>query len=71
MNFALDTQIASQPAAIARVLAQVEVPTLDAGRPLIFAGIGTSLHACRINVQGTRWQLKRSHRPVRCLSAAR
>ncbi|GER91594.1 hypothetical protein KDW_57560 [Dictyobacter vulcani] len=48
MNFALDAQIASQPEAIARVLAQVEVPTLDAGRPLIFAGIGTSLHACRV-----------------------
>jgi glucosamine--fructose-6-phosphate aminotransferase (isomerizing) len=47
-QFAYDDQIASQAAAVAEVLQAVEVPTLDPGRPLLFAGIGTSLHACRV-----------------------
>ncbi len=46
MQFALDEQIASQPAAVAARLARIDVPTLDSDRPLILTGIGTSLHAC-------------------------
>jgi glucosamine--fructose-6-phosphate aminotransferase (isomerizing) len=52
MKFALDTQIASQPASLREVLKLRQVPTLDASRPLIFAGIGTSWHACRV---AARW----------------
>ncbi len=48
MHFALDDQIASQPQAIRTLLARIQVPTLDMNRPLIFTGIGTSLHACRV-----------------------
>ncbi len=48
MHFALDEQIVSQPSALRTLLAYPHVPTLDANRPLIFTGIGTSLHACRV-----------------------
>jgi glucosamine--fructose-6-phosphate aminotransferase (isomerizing) len=48
MHFALDDQIASQPQAIRTLLGRIEVPQLDPNRPLIFSGIGTSLHACRV-----------------------
>jgi glutamine---fructose-6-phosphate transaminase (isomerizing) len=46
--FAYDAQIASIPAVVAEVLARDEVPALDTGRPIIFTGIGTSLHAARV-----------------------
>lgn len=48
MHFALDDQIASQPQAIRTLMARIQLPTLDMKRPLIFTGIGTSLHACRV-----------------------
>lgn len=48
MHFALDDQIASQPQAIRTVLERIQIPNLDPNRPLIFTGIGTSLHACRV-----------------------
>ncbi|GCE28488.1 hypothetical protein KDA_39720 [Dictyobacter alpinus] len=48
MDFMLDQQIASQPEALGRIPAQLEVPALDVSRPILFAGIGTSLHACRV-----------------------
>lgn len=48
MRFALDDQIASQPQAIRALLERMQVPTLDPKRPIIFTGIGTSLHACRV-----------------------
>jgi len=44
----LDDQIASQADAVAAALRSVEVPPLDPARPLLFCGIGTSLHACRV-----------------------
>jgi glutamine---fructose-6-phosphate transaminase (isomerizing) len=50
-EFALDTQIASQPTSIRKVLKQ-QVPKLDAERPLILSGIGTSWHACWV---AARW----------------
>jgi len=47
-KFAFDDQVASQGQAVAVTLGSVEVPTLDRDRPLLFTGIGTSLHACRV-----------------------
>jgi glucosamine--fructose-6-phosphate aminotransferase (isomerizing) len=47
MKFALDDQIVAQPAEVARLL-DTEVPRLNAERPLVFTGIGTSLHAARV-----------------------
>ncbi|MCB4767041.1 SIS domain-containing protein [Ancylobacter sp. Lp-2] len=46
-SFNLDTQIASAPEAVRAILA-TEVPRLDPDRPIIFTGIGTSLHAARV-----------------------
>ena len=40
-----DRHVASQPAAIEALLAGPEVPRLDPARPLVFSGIGTSLHS--------------------------
>jgi glucosamine--fructose-6-phosphate aminotransferase (isomerizing) len=47
MRFALDDQIAAQPEAVAQIVSR-EMPRLDAGRPAVFTGIGTSLHAGRV-----------------------
>ncbi|MGD9990535.1 MAG: SIS domain-containing protein [Dehalococcoidia bacterium] len=44
----LDTQIASTPAVLAKILGDIEAPRLDPERPIIFTGIGTSLHAARV-----------------------
>ncbi|MFF9036884.1 SIS domain-containing protein [Streptomyces sp. NPDC014892] len=44
---AYDRHVASQPEAVAALLS-TPVPVLDPARPLVFTGIGTSLHACRI-----------------------
>jgi glucosamine--fructose-6-phosphate aminotransferase (isomerizing) len=43
-----DRQIASIPEVIGAIVAQTTAPALDANRPLIFTGIGTSLHAARV-----------------------
>ena len=53
MHFALDDQIASQPEAVRSLLKRIQVPTLAQDRPIIFTGIGTSLHACTIAAQWT------------------
>lgn len=42
------SQVVSQPEAIARVLQGAPPPSLDAGRPLLFTGVGSSLHACKV-----------------------
>lgn len=47
-QFAFDDQVAGQAQAVAQTLASVEVPALDPAQELILAGIGTSLHACRV-----------------------
>lgn len=47
-HFAFDEQIASQPDAVRRVLDSGEVPQLDPERPVVFTGIGTSLHAAQV-----------------------
>ncbi len=51
MHFALDDQIASQPEAVSSLLKRIQIPTLDQNRRVIFAGIGTSLHACIVAAQ--------------------
>ena len=48
MKFVFDEQVASQPDAVAAVRARPAPPLLDRARPLLFAGLGTSLHACRV-----------------------
>ena len=48
VHFNFDDQIASEPQAVREVIERVKVPALDPERPLVFTGIGTSLHACRI-----------------------
>lgn len=47
-TFAFDEQVTSQPAAIEAVLRRSQPPPLEPDRPMIFAGLGTSLHACRV-----------------------
>jgi glucosamine--fructose-6-phosphate aminotransferase (isomerizing) len=46
--FHLDDQIASQPQAVRTVLGREMPVTLDRDRPIVLAGEGTSLHACRV-----------------------
>lgn len=41
-------QILTQPDAVAAALARTDPPSLDPGRPLIFTGVGSSLHACQV-----------------------
>ena len=48
MTLIYEAQIASQPAALREVLARIVVPALDARRPIVLCGLGTSLHACRV-----------------------
>ena len=48
MSYALDTQIASAPEVFADVLTRTPSLPLDPARPVIFSGIGTSLHAARV-----------------------
>jgi len=47
-EFAFDEQVAGQGQAVAEALHSVDVPALDRDRPLLFSGIGTSLHACQV-----------------------
>lgn len=47
-TFNLDFQIESAPEAVRAVLSQAEIPILDPERPVVFTGIGASLHAARI-----------------------
>ncbi len=48
MNFNLDDQISTHPEAFQASLEQTIAPVLRADRPIIFTGIGTSLHAARV-----------------------
>jgi glucosamine--fructose-6-phosphate aminotransferase (isomerizing) len=48
MRFVFDEQIESQPGAVQAVLDRLALPQLDPKRPMIFAGLGTSLHAARV-----------------------
>jgi|SRR5579859_1167850 len=55
MRFNLDSQIAAQPEVVAGLLAAAP-PPLDGHRPIVFTGIGTSLHAARVAAAWT-WLL--------------
>jgi glucosamine--fructose-6-phosphate aminotransferase (isomerizing) len=48
IRFAVEDQIASQPSVFADVLRTTSELAFDVERPLIFSGIGTSLHAARV-----------------------
>jgi len=61
---AFDSHVARQPMEVARLLDQ-PVPELDRGRPIIFTGIGTSLHACRV---AATWMRMLSGGSVRALA---
>jgi glucosamine--fructose-6-phosphate aminotransferase (isomerizing) len=47
-KFNLDDQIASTPGVVGDLLDTTSAPRLDPERPIIFTGIGTSLHASRV-----------------------
>ena len=57
MRFQYDEQVLSQPDAVQAVLDRPAPPPLDLARPVIFAGLGTSLHACRV---AAAWLCERS-----------
>lgn len=42
------SQVLAQPQAVAHALERADPPRLDPGRPLIFTGVGSSLHACQV-----------------------
>ncbi|MDT5201218.1 MAG: hypothetical protein QOH34_2740 [Mycobacterium sp.] len=48
LRFNLDDQISSIPTVAAELLSSSVAPALDGNRPIIFTGIGTSLHAARV-----------------------
>lgn len=52
-DLAFDQHVAQQPD-VAAALLDTELPALDPDRPVVFTGIGTSLHACRIAATWTR-----------------
>ena len=62
MNFSYDTQIASCQKVVAELLEGVAPPSLDPSRPILFSGIGTSLHAARIAAE---WVTRLSHGEMR------
>ncbi|MBL0924006.1 MAG: SIS domain-containing protein [Sphingomonadaceae bacterium] len=47
-TFAYDEQLASMPDVVAEVIARTDIPSLEPERPILFTGIGTSLHAARV-----------------------
>lgn len=47
-RFAFDEQVAGQADAVSRALDCPGIPALNPDRPVMFSGIGTSLHACRV-----------------------
>lgn len=59
--FAYDEQVRSQATAVAEALRQAEVPHLDPERRVLFSGIGTSWHACRV---AAYWALELSRGAV-------
>ena len=48
MHFAYDDQLQSMPSVVAEIVGRQEWPALDPDRPIIFSGIGTSLHAAKV-----------------------
>lgn len=58
-----EEQISAQPASVEALL-EAEVPALDPLRPIVFTGIGTSLHACRIAASWAAMLTRGRIRPV-------
>ena len=48
MRFAFDDQLQSMPSVVAEIVGRTEWPALDPDRPILFSGIGTSLHAAKV-----------------------
>ena len=48
MRFAYDDQLQSMPSVVDDIIHRTDWPALDPERPMLFAGIGTSLHAARV-----------------------
>jgi glucosamine--fructose-6-phosphate aminotransferase (isomerizing) len=61
-TFAYDAQLAAIPDVVADLVGRLEGPALDPGRPILFSGIGTSLHAARVAVD---WLDRLTDRQVR------
>jgi glucosamine--fructose-6-phosphate aminotransferase (isomerizing) len=61
---ALEDQIASEPRVFAEVLGVTPRLRLDATKPLIFSGIGTSLHAARVAATWVRYLTRGAMRPA-------
>lgn len=53
-SVAFDEHVAAQAEAIRRLTIEPDSPVLDPRRPVVFTGIGTSLHACRVAAAWTR-----------------
>lgn len=51
---AFDEHVVSQAEAVRQLSTQGTVPALDPARPVVFTGIGTSLHACKVAAAWTR-----------------
>ena len=56
------SQILLQPDAVADALARTQPPTLDPARPIVFTGVGSSLHACKV---AAAWVVALTDRAVR------
>ncbi|MFJ2744720.1 SIS domain-containing protein [Streptomyces sp. NPDC087440] len=63
-NTEFDQHVAEQPDVVEGLLGLTGLPRLDPDRPLVLAGIGTSLHACRIAATWTRRLTGGRVRPV-------
>ena len=48
MRFAYDDQLQSMPSVVAEIVGRTEWPALNPDRPILFSGIGTSLHAAKV-----------------------
>jgi len=64
-TFSYDTQIASSPSVVAELIGGRQLPDLDPSRPILFSGIGTSLHAARVAAE---WVARLSGGAVRPLA---
>jgi len=70
IRFAFDEQIASQPDAVQAVLEGARPPEIDPARPVLFAGQGTSLHACRVAAAWCRSREAEALRSTLCSGRA-
>jgi glucosamine--fructose-6-phosphate aminotransferase (isomerizing) len=64
-DFAYDAQLAAIPQTVSDILARPDLPPLDPSRLVVFAGIGTSLHAARVAAD---WVTRLTRQPGRALA---